>query len=273
MTYDQIEMLAAIVEKGSFKAASESLHKSQPSLSVGIKKMEEEFGISIFDRSDYRPTLTDQGKVFYKWAQESLESFRNLETIAREMGTHEREPRITLAIDPLIEFEEIRPVFETCLGPLNPTELTLRSEILGKGLQLLLEGEVDFSLAPQLKIHDQIESFFFKKVEMIPVAARAIAKNYRSYPQVVVTAPDSQGELSKGPRCYVTDHAMKCKLILSGYGWGRLALHEIEGEKKLVRIQDPVVKPFKLDLYFMRNKNKTMGPQAKLIWKNIRISC
>ncbi len=270
MTYDQIEMLAAIVDKGSFKAASEALHKSQPSLSVGIKKIEEEFGITIFDRSDYRPRLTDQGKVFYKWAQESLESFRNLETIAREMGNHDREPKITLAIDPLIEFEEIRPVFETCMGPRNPTELTLRSEILGKGMQLLLDGEVDFALAPQMKTNDQIEAFFFKKVEMIPVAAKTIAKNYRSYPQVVVIAPESQGELTKGPRCYVTDHAMKMKLILSGYGWGRLAAHEIEGEKKLVKIQDPVVKPFKLDLYFMRNKNRPMGPQAKIIWKNLK---
>lgn len=270
MTYDQIEMLAAIVENGSFKAAAETLHKSQPSLSVGIRKMEEEFGISIFDRSDYRPRLTEQGKVFYKWAQESLDSFRNLETIAREMGSNKREPKITFAIDPLVEFSEIRPVFETCLGPLNPTELTLRSEILGKGLQLLLDGEVDFAIAPQLKTHENIESFFFKRVELVPVAARTIAKTYRSYPQVVVTAPETQGELSKGPRCYVTDHSMKARLILSGYGWGRLAAHEIEGEKKLVRLSDPVVRPFKLDLFFMRNKTRPMGPQAKNIWKSFK---
>lgn len=269
MTYDQLEMLDAIVEKGSFKAASEALHKSQPSLSVGIKKIEEEYGISLFDRSDYRPRLTDQGQVFYKWARESLDSFRNLQTIAQEMGTQDREPKITIVIDPLVEYEEIHPVFETCMGKTNPTELTLRSEILGKGMQLLLEGEADFAISPIMKAHDQIESVFFKKVEMIPVAMKKIAKDYKSYPQVVVIAPDSQGELTKGPRCYVTDHAMKCRLILSGYGWGRLAAHEIEGLKNLVRIQDSVVKPFKMDLFFMRNRKRPMGPLSKMIWKKI----
>ncbi len=269
MTYDQLEMLDAIVEKGSFKAASEALHKSQPSLSVGIKKIEEEYGISLFDRSDYRPQLTDQGRVFYKWARESLDSFRNLQTIAQEMGTQHREPKITVVIDPLVEYEEIHPVFETCMGKTNPTELTLRSEILGKGMQLLLDGEADFAISPIMKPNDQIETVFFKKVEMIPVALKKIAKDYKSYPQVVVIAPDSHGELTKGPRCYVTDHSMKCKLILSGYGWGRLAAHEIEGYKTLVKIQDPVVKSFKLDLYFMRNRKRPMGPLSKLIWKKI----
>jgi DNA-binding transcriptional LysR family regulator len=38
MTYDQLEMLEAIVEKGSYKAAADHLHKSQPSLSMGFKK-------------------------------------------------------------------------------------------------------------------------------------------------------------------------------------------------------------------------------------------
>lgn len=269
MTYDQLAMLDAIVEKGSFKAASEALHKSQPSLSVGIKKIEEEYGITLFDRSDYRPQLTDQGRVFYKWARESLEAFRNLQTIAQEMGTQQREPKITVVIDPLVEYEEIHPVFETCMGKTNPTELTLRSEILGKGVQLLLDGEADFAISPNLKPNDQIETVFFKKVEMIPVAHKKIAKDYKSYPQVVVIAPESHGELTKGPRCYVTDHSMKCKLILSGYGWGRLAAHEIEGYKTLVKIQDPVVKAFKLDLYFMRNRKRPMGPLSKLIWKKI----
>lgn len=268
MTFDQLEMLDAIVNKGSFKAAAEALHKSQPSLSVGIRKIEEEFGITLFDRSDYRPGLTDQGKVFYKWARESLDSFRNLETVAKEMGIQDREPALTVIVDPLVAFEAIQPVFETCMGPLNPTELTLRSEILSKGMQLLLDREADFAIGMQLKPHDDIESVFFRRVEMIPVAAKKIAKDYKTYPQVIVTSPDSHGELSKGPRCYVTDHSLKCQLIHSGYGWGRLAAHEIETFRNLVRVQDPVVKPLKIDLYFMRNKKMAMGPQAKNIWKS-----
>lgn len=47
MTIDQLETLEMIVEKGSFKAAAEALHKTQPSLSVAIKKLEDEFDLKL----------------------------------------------------------------------------------------------------------------------------------------------------------------------------------------------------------------------------------
>lgn len=272
MTYDQLEMLEAIVEKGSFKAASVALHKSQPSLSVGIKKLEEEFSISIFNRDDYKPKLTDQGHVFYRWAKESLETFRNLSTVASEMGKNKVEAKLVVVLDSLVDFNEIQSIFQMCLGAKSPTELTLRSEVLGKGMELLLKDEADLTIGPKLKEHDQIESRFFKTIEMIPVAQKKIASSYKSYPQIVVTSPDTHGKLSKGPKCFVTDHAMKCKLIMSGYGWGRMARHEIEHElksRKLSLIQDSIVRPMNLDLFVMRYKNHPRGIIAKELWKSL----
>jgi DNA-binding transcriptional LysR family regulator len=64
------------VESGSFKAAAAKLHKTQPALSVAIRKLEDEFQLSLFDRSEYRPKLTAQGRVFHEQARESLLAFR-----------------------------------------------------------------------------------------------------------------------------------------------------------------------------------------------------
>ncbi|MBC7465978.1 MAG: LysR family transcriptional regulator [Bdellovibrio sp.] len=72
MTFDQLETLEMIVEKGSFKAAADHLHKTQPSLSVAIKKLEEEFDLKLFNRDQYRPKLTAEGIVFYNWAKQTL---------------------------------------------------------------------------------------------------------------------------------------------------------------------------------------------------------
>ena len=62
MTFDQIEILEKIVEKGSFKAAAEALHRTQPTLSVAIKKLEDEFellleaaGLSVVARRHLPP--------------------------------------------------------------------------------------------------------------------------------------------------------------------------------------------------------------------------
>ncbi len=62
MTYDQLLTIEAVVNAGSFKAASKILGKTQPSLSAAVKKLEDEFQIKIFSRENYRPELTDQGK-------------------------------------------------------------------------------------------------------------------------------------------------------------------------------------------------------------------
>lgn len=269
MTYDQLEMLESIVELGSFKAASVALHKSQPSLSVGIKKLEEEFTINLFDRSEYHVKLTDQGKIFYRWAKESLESFRNLEVIGKEMGQKDLEPTLTVVLDPLVQYDDLQGVFQTCLGPKSPTELTLRSEILDKGMEMVLAQEADFAIGPILKEDSRIESLFFRQVELIPVALKSIAQDYKKFPQIVVRSPTTQGSISKGPKCYVSDHDMKYKLILGGYGWGRLAKHEITS-KNLVKINDSVVKSFNMDLYVMRNKHKAMGPLGKLTWAQLK---
>ena len=51
MTLDQLEAVHAIVERGSFRAAAEQLHRSQPALSASVKNLEDEFGIRIFDRT------------------------------------------------------------------------------------------------------------------------------------------------------------------------------------------------------------------------------
>lgn len=273
MTFDQLEMLEAIVKTGSYKAAADFLHKSQPSLSVGIKKLEEEFGITLFDRSEYRSRLTDQGKIFYQWAQGALESFRNLTVIGREMGDKENEPLINIVLDPLVEFNHIEGIFKTCLGQRAATELNIRTEILGKGMELVLAKESHLAIGTIAKASPELDSFLFQKVEMIPVAVKSVAESYKTFPQIVVSSPDFSGDLTKGLKCYVSDHATKCKLITAGFGWGRLAKTEIEKDlksSKLVKIKDSVVKPISFDLHAMRNIHQPMGPLMKKIWADLK---
>lgn len=268
MTFDQLEMLEAIVDKGSFKAAADFLHKSQPSLSVGIKKLEEEFDIKIFDRSDYRPHLTKQGIIFYRWSKECLEGYRNLQMIGKDMGKHHVEPNLTIIIDPLVQFSDIQQVFQNCLGPKTPTELTLRTEILNTGVEMLLNEEADIAIGLNLAPAAKIESVLFKTVKMIPVATKKVASDHKKYPQIIVTSRDThQNSLSSGPKCYVSEHAMKYKLIQAGHGWGRLAEHEIP--QSLTKVNDSIVKPTQLELYIMRLRQKSLGPLAKNIWHEL----
>lgn len=63
--------LAAAREE-SISGAAESLHLSQPTLSRQLKDLEEELGKSLFIRGSRRITLTEQGMLLRKRANEIL---------------------------------------------------------------------------------------------------------------------------------------------------------------------------------------------------------
>jgi len=57
MTLDQLRMLVKISETGGL-AAVESLFRTQPTVSVAIKKLEDELGMLLLPRDGYRASLT-----------------------------------------------------------------------------------------------------------------------------------------------------------------------------------------------------------------------
>lgn len=60
----------AVAREGSITKASNVLHLTQPTLSRQIKDLEEELGHKLFKRGNYNMTLTYEGKIFKKRAEE-----------------------------------------------------------------------------------------------------------------------------------------------------------------------------------------------------------
>lgn len=74
MTIQQCKYALAIVKCGSFSEAAKQLFVAQSSLSVGIKSLENELNIQIFDRSGTGAFLTDEGAEFIRYAQQICQS-------------------------------------------------------------------------------------------------------------------------------------------------------------------------------------------------------
>ena len=73
MTYDQLVAFTSVAAEGTFTGASNALHKSQPAVSKLIRNLEGALGVALFDRTRYRATLTDAGRVFYEPSDQGLE--------------------------------------------------------------------------------------------------------------------------------------------------------------------------------------------------------
>jgi DNA-binding transcriptional LysR family regulator len=85
----QIRYFLAIVETGGFTKAAERLLVSQPSLSVGIKKLEQELGVSLFERGGRRAVLTPAGQFFLTKARSILTDYHD---VLRELKTFKTQP-------------------------------------------------------------------------------------------------------------------------------------------------------------------------------------
>ena len=72
MELNQLEFFVMVVEQGSFSKAAVRVYRTQPAVSIAIKRLEEEIGAPLFDRSQKTPTLTDAGQLVYDYAQRIL---------------------------------------------------------------------------------------------------------------------------------------------------------------------------------------------------------
>ncbi|MGQ0810645.1 MAG: LysR substrate-binding domain-containing protein [Nitrospiraceae bacterium] len=72
MEMRQLRYFLAIAELQNFTRAAESVHVSQPSLSVQIKALEDELGMRLFDRLGRKVVLTQAGELFREHAERAI---------------------------------------------------------------------------------------------------------------------------------------------------------------------------------------------------------
>ena len=87
MTLQQIKYVIGIADTGSLNKAAEKLYVSQPSLSATIHDLEEELGITIFNRTGRGVTLTNDGAEFLASARQLYLNYQNLLEKYGEFGT------------------------------------------------------------------------------------------------------------------------------------------------------------------------------------------
>jgi DNA-binding transcriptional LysR family regulator len=76
MDFDQLETFLEVARLSSFSRAAERRFRTQPAISSQIRALEEEVGAKLLDRSGGKVAVTAPGKVFQKYAEETLEQRR-----------------------------------------------------------------------------------------------------------------------------------------------------------------------------------------------------
>lgn len=85
MDINQLEVLVAVAREKSFSRAAEVLNRTQPAVSQAIRRLEQEIGEKLFDRSSKDGTLTMAGEVLLDYARQMLNLRQTAHNAIREM--------------------------------------------------------------------------------------------------------------------------------------------------------------------------------------------
>ena len=100
MNLTQLKYFMAVCEYGTVSAAAERLHIAQPSLSIAIKELENEFEIALFNRTHKGMQLTDDGRRFLYMSADIVERAENAERTMKDIGRGKKSLR--LGVPPMI---------------------------------------------------------------------------------------------------------------------------------------------------------------------------
>jgi len=285
MTLEQLRTLCAVVEKGGFHAASESLYRSQSAVSIAIKNLEQELGLSLFDRKAYRPVLTAEGQVLYGKAKNILSRSEEMTSIAKHF-TRGEETEISIALSAIAPVEQVLDVIRHVSESAPATRMSLQIENMGGTLERLQDKEVNFAIAERFMPLPHTEEVRLTSTEMVslisadfPLATRYPAitvSDLEPYVQVVVRdtsrnqSRQTAGVLEGASQWLVNDFDMKKRMILSGSGWGRMPRHRVGEELadgRLLQLSGKELDPLQVDMYLFRRANEPMGPVGERLWQ------
>lgn len=84
MTLTELRYIVAVAREHHFGRAAQACFVSQPTLSVAIKKLEDELGVQLFERRSGEITLTPVGERVIDQAQQTLEAAESIKTVAQQ---------------------------------------------------------------------------------------------------------------------------------------------------------------------------------------------
>ena len=145
MTLTELRYIVAVARERHFGRAAEACFVSQPTLSVAIKKLEEELEVKLFERGTAEVSVTPLGEAIVRQAQSVLEQAAAIKEIAKRGQDPLSGPlRLGLiyTIGPYLLPELVRQVIAQT--PQMP--LLLQENFTTKLLDMLRAGELDCAI-------------------------------------------------------------------------------------------------------------------------------
>ncbi|GGB96119.1 LysR family transcriptional regulator [Marinobacterium zhoushanense] len=292
MTNEQLRAFVAVVEQGSFRGAAERVFKTQSTVSAAVRALEETFGFRLFNRERYRPTLTDEGRAFYRQARRLLGEVQELENLGHRLALGEA-PVLSLTLSAMCADPLWLDAVRRFCNRYPQMRLKIDTQHLSGLPERLLREKTDLAIGPRVGLDERFELVGIGDIGMVTVAApdflpgslldcgeRIIPQaELRNRPHILISdtgslAPfDHINVLPAGQRWYVGDYQMKRALLVAGLGWARMPEHMVEAELnngQLVALEvDNFNSRSRVPIYLIRLRDIPLSELARAFWQEM----
>ncbi len=145
MTLTELRYIVAVARERHFGRAAEACFVSQPTLSVAIKKLEEELEVKLFERGGNEVSVTALGADIVRQAQITLDSAAAIKELARR-GKDPLAGALRLGIIYTIGPYLLPPLVREAIARVPQMPLMLQENFTVKLLEMLRTGEIDCAI-------------------------------------------------------------------------------------------------------------------------------
>ncbi|WP_028448524.1 LysR family transcriptional regulator [Chitinibacter tainanensis] len=142
LSLEALEILDAIARRGSFAAAAEEVHRVPSAVTYMVRKLEDDMGVQIFDRSGHRAQLTAAGQELLNEGRHLLRAANELECRIKRVATG-WETELGIAVDTIIPLELLYPLLREFDALQSGTRIRFLHEALGGTWEALLDRRAD----------------------------------------------------------------------------------------------------------------------------------
>ena len=145
MTLTELKYIVAVARERHFGKAAEACFVSQPTLSVAVKKLEEELELKLFERSANEITVTPLGEEVVRQAQSVLEQAAAIREIAKR-GKDPLAGTLRLGVIYTIAPYLLPELVKNVIAKTPQMPLMLQENFTVKLLEMLRTGEIDCAI-------------------------------------------------------------------------------------------------------------------------------
>ncbi|EIK96964.1 LysR family transcriptional regulator [Pseudomonas sp. M47T1] len=277
---EQIQLFVHVAEQRSFSAVARQQGRAQSAVSSAIAMLEEDLGVTLFDRSSGRqPHLTEAGRALLEEGRELLRQCERLD--GRALALHRgQEAKLRVAQDEAMPYQPVLDSLVKLAGQYPAVEVQLANSAPGDVARKLVERRADLGL---LFHHEHMPAALERRalgsVEMVtvcsvnhPLAAepRVTRQQLARHRQLLVALESSRypGGDAISPQIWRADSFyVMAELLMRGLGWAWLPRHVVQYpayQQQMVELDSEWVPPA-LVVELVWRRDEPLGPAARYL--------